>query len=160
MDLRFLNLFFFFFLRLFMGISLCPELPFITCDPCGEPHLLQSARVHEHSNDPLITRIHSSLRGVKPPACVCGSAGTCDICTCCVCVREQQCSRLCIWLRTLWPVYCICRLNLTYHDQRYGTLRAALRATRASRCNMCFRNKCFIHFHVRILSVTICFYWD
>lgn len=64
----------FFFTHFHGDLPLCSELPFITGDPCGEPHLLQSAHVHECSNDPLITRIHSSLGGVKPPAyvCVCG----------------------------------------------------------------------------------------
>lgn len=66
------EIFFFFFFTHFHGdLPLCSELPFITGDPCGEPHLLQSAHVHECSNDPLITRIHSSLGGVKPPAYVC-----------------------------------------------------------------------------------------
>ena len=39
-------------------------------------------------NDPLIMRIHGSLGGVKPPACVC-------VCVC-VCVRVCVCACVCV----------------------------------------------------------------
>ncbi len=125
-------------------------LPFITLNPCDEPHLLQSVSVHEYvsSNDPLIMRIHSSLGGVKPPAHgVRVQIPVTYVHAACVCVREreQQCTRDGVFNYTLWPVYyilrpdCICLLNFTYdwiisYKTYYSTWGHAVHAAHASRC--------------------------